>query len=246
MANAKLKLSPGKCALFQTRVKYLGHVVDAESISPDPEKVYAIKSWPRPATATEVKSSLGLCSYYCHFIPSFADIADPLHQCCSVVPFRWTSEADDSFQQLKVALTKVPILAYPVPDAVFLLDTDASGTGIGAVLSQVSSTDGHERVIAYFSRTLTERCYCVTQREVLAMVRSVKHFHAYLYGRRFLLCTDDHSALQWLLNFRYPEGQIARWIESLQQYDFTVEHRPGPKHGNTDALFQTTLFKRCV
>ena len=89
----------------------------------------------------------------------------------------------------------------------------------------------------YFSRALTtaEHRYCMTQKELLAMVKSIEHFHAYLYGRKFQLRTD-HAALQWLLHFHCPEGQVARWIQSLQQYNFTVQHRAGSKHGNADAL----------
>ena len=92
-------------------------------------------------------------------------------------------------------------------------------------------------MVAYYSCTLSrpERYYCVTHKELLAVVKAIKHFHVYLYGRKFLLRTD-HSALQWLLSFRHPEGQVARWLERLQQYDFTVEHRAGTKHGNADAL----------
>ena len=237
LRKAKLKLSPKKCVLFQRKVKYLGHVVSKEGISPDPVKVEAVKSWPSPTTATEVKSFLGLCSYYRRFTPSFADIAHPLHLCATTVPFVWTAEAEDAFQRLKVALTEAPILSYPSLDALFVLDTDASSTGIGAVLSQQFPGEEQEKVIAYFSCALSpaERHYCVTRRELLAMVKAIRHFRAYLYGRRFLLRTD-HSALRWPLNFRHPEGQFARWIECLQQYDFSVEHRPGSKHGNADAL----------
>ena len=237
LRKAKLKLSPKKCVLFQREVKYLGHVVSGEGISPDPGKIDAVKSWPRPTSVTEVKSFLGLCSYYQRFVPSFADIAHPLHQCTTTSPFSWKPEADVAFNKLKQALTEAPVLAYPDPAFSFTLDTDASGTGIGGVLSQQSPGDEQERVIAYFSRALSsqERHYCVTRRELLAVVKAIKHFHAYLYGRKFLVRTD-HSALRWLLDFRHPEGQVARWIESLQQYDFTIEHRPGCRHGNADAL----------
>ena len=235
LREAKLKLSPKKCTLFQKEVNYLGHVVNEKGISPDPCKVEAVKSWPKPTTATEVKSFLGLCSYYRRFISFFADIAHPLHQSATVSPFEWTQEADDAFSKLKQMLTESPILAYPQLDVEFVLDTDASSTGIGAVLSQ--QVNGQERVVAYFSRALKapERHYCVTRKELLAMVKAIRHFHAYLYGRKFRLRTD-HSALRWLLNFRHPEGQTARWIESLQQYDFSVEHRPGVQHTNADAL----------
>ena len=132
-----------------------------------------------------------------------------IYQFATITPFRWTHD-HEAFQKLKVVLTKPPIFTYLDPNVLFILDTNASG--IGAVLSQVHLVDKQERVIAYFSRALTfiERQYCVTRKEQLAMVKSIDHFHAYLYGR-FLLRTD-HAALQWLLNFRCPEGQIARWI----------------------------------
>lgn len=244
LRKAKLKLSPKKCALFRKEVKYLGHVVSKEGISPDPGKTEAVKSWPKPTSVTETKSFLGLCSYYRRFVPSFADIAHPLQQCTTTVPFSWTTEADDAFEKLKLALTEAPVLAYPDCSALFILDTDASGTGIGAVLSQRFPPEDQEKVIAYFSRTLScqERHYCVTRRELLAMVKAVKHFHVYLYGRKFQLRTD-HSALRWLLNFRHPEGQVARWIESLQQYDFSIEHRSGSRHGNADALSRRPCLK---
>ena len=237
MRKAKLKLSPKKCTLFKREVKYLGHTVSGKGIAPDPGKIEAVAQWPRPTTASEIKSFLGLCSYYRRFVPLFAEIAHPLHQLATVVPFKWTEEAEEAFQKLKLALTNPPVLAYPDPSSSFILDTDASAAGIGAVLSQEHPTDKQERVVAYFSRALTtaERHYCVTRKELLAMVKSIEHFHTYLYGRNFRLRTD-HAALQWLLHFRHPEGQVARWIQSLQQYDFTVQHRPGSKHGNADAL----------
>ena len=117
----------------------------------------------------------------------------------------------------------------------FCLDTDASGYGIGAVLSQ--EQDGRESVIAYASKTLknTERNYCVTRRELLAVVTFVKHFRPYLYGRKFIVRTD-HGSLRWLLNFQNPEGQVARWIQVLGEYDYQVVHRPGKGRGNADGL----------
>ena len=128
-----------------------------------------------------------------------------------------------------------PILAFPDCSKPFLLDTDASDVGIGAVLSQVQ--DGTERVIAYASRVLSkpERQYCVTRRELLAVVVFIQHFRPYLLGNTFTLRTD-HGSLKWLQNFKNPEGQLARWLERLQEYNFTIEHRSGKRHGNADAL----------
>ena len=245
LQRAKLKLSPKKCLLFQREVNYLGHVVSGKGISTDPRKVQAVLSWPTPADASEVKSFVGLCSYYRRYIPSFSDISQPLSQCSQEKPFNWTPAAEAAFLQLKHALTSAPVLGYPNPTGEFILDTDASNYGIGAVLSQLQ--DGQERVIAYFSRSLNraERQYCVTRKELLAMVKAIRHFHCYLYGQRFILRTD-HAALRWLLNFKSPEGQLARWLEQLQQYDFEVQHRPGAGHNNADALSRRPcLYQPC-
>ncbi len=235
LRGAKLKLSPKKCSLFQREVRYLGHIINKEGVSPDPEKVKAVTTWPTPDSGTEVKRFLGLCSYYRRFIPTFADAAQPLYQAAGTHPFQWTPEAEEAFKQLQLALTGAPVLAYPDPDGEFTVDTDASNLGLGAVLSQ--NQGGEERVIAYFSRTLSrpEQNYCVTRKELLAAVKAVRHFYPYLCGRKFRLRTD-HSSLRWLLNFRHPEGQLARWVETLQQFDFSVEYRPGSKHTNADAL----------
>ena len=141
-----------------------------------------------------------------------------------------------SFEKLRQKLVSPPILAFPDYQKPFILDTDASNLGIGAVLSQVQD-DGHERVIAYGSRVLSkpERQYCVTRLELLAVVNFLQHFRPYLLGRHFTL-RSDHGSLTWLHNFKEPEGQLARWLEKLQEYDFTIVHRPGQRHSNADAL----------
>lgn len=129
-----------------------------------------------------------------------------------------------------------PILGYPdVNGGMFVLDTDASNDSIGTVLSQIQ--DGKETVIAYASRTFSsaEKNYCVTRKEMLALVYFVKHFKQYLLGREFLPRTD-HGSLVWLHKFKEPDGQIARWIQQLGPYNFQIEHRPGKRHGNADAL----------
>lgn len=149
--------------------------------------------------------------------------------------FLWTEECEKAFNELKHVLTSAPILAFPTPTDKYILDTDASSDSLGAVLSQVQG--GEEKVIAYFSKSFSkpERRYCVTRKELYAIVASVKHFHHYLYGANFLVRTD-HSALRWLLTFKHPEGQVARWLEVLGTYHYEVEYRPGTKHGNADAL----------
>ncbi|GFQ69816.1 retrovirus-related Pol polyprotein from transposon 17.6, partial [Trichonephila clavata] len=215
LKKANLKLSPSKCHLFQREVTYLGHIVSVEGVRTDPDKISAVKNWKSPTDVHQLRSFLGLCTYYRKFVKDFSTIARPLHKLTEAKQkFIWTNECNNAFNKLKDALTSALILAYPETGKQFILDTDTSCESIGAVLSQ--EIDGQERVIAYFSKCLSrpERNYCVTRKELLAIVKAVGHFHPYLYGRRFLLRTD-HASLTWLLNFKNPEGQIARWIQRL-------------------------------
>ena len=184
---------------------------------------------------TEIKRFLGLCSYYRRFVKDFATVAKPLTRLTEKnVPFTWSEAEQNSFDTLK-DLTSTPVMAYPDSSATFILDTDASNVGIGAVLSQI--IEGEERVIAYGSRILTkaERQYCITRRELLAVVHFSRYFRHYLTGRKFILRTD-HASLRWLKSFKEPEGQLARWLEVLDTFDFDLQHRPGIKHANADAL----------
>ncbi|GFV40128.1 retrovirus-related Pol polyprotein from transposon 412 [Trichonephila clavipes] len=216
--------------------KDYGSSKSCQGVRTDPEKVSAVKNWKRPENLRELRSFLGLCTYYRKFVKGFSNIARPLHKLTeSKQKFQWTKECEDSFLQLKEALTSLPILIYPQSDKPFILDTDASNESVGAVLSQ--EINGQERVVAYWSKCLSkpERNYCVTRKELLAIVKAIEHFHHYLYGQKFLLRTD-HASLTWLINFRNTEGQVARWIQRLNEYYFDIRHRKGSSHGNADAL----------
>ena len=146
--------------------------------------------------------------------------------------------------KIKAALTNAPILSFPTETDQFIIDTDASLVGQGAVLSQ--KIDGKEKVIGYFSKcfTRTERKYCVTRRELLAIVSALKHFHHYVYGRHVII-RSDHSSLKWLLNFKNVEGQLARWLTALSVYDFTIEYRAGKLHSNADVLSRRPCVDGC-
>ncbi|CAH8628181.1 unnamed protein product [Schistosoma guineensis] len=235
-----LKVKPSKCRLLQKEVLFLGHRITEDGVATDKEKTRVIVNWPQPKSPEDVRSFLGLASYYRRFVRDFASLAAPLHRLTHKGrKFLWTSECQQAFDALKARLTSPPILAFPDTSAdggEFILDTDASSSAIGAVLSQVAR-DGHERVIAYASRRLdkTEARYSTTRREMLALVKFLQHFRHYLLGKPFRVRTD-HRALQWLRSFREPEGQVARWQERLQEFDFTCEYRPGNRHANADAL----------
>ena len=249
LSEAGLKLKPKKCSLFQKEVAYLGHVVSDQGIATDPEKTRKVSEWPTLCNIKEVRSFIGLCSYYRRFIMDFATIAAPLHKLTHKnVGFEWTEECENSFQILKKKLTTSPILTFPDFSLPFILDTGASGVGIGAVLSQKQNRC--EKVIAYASRKLskTEQNYSVTKRELLAVVHAIKHFKHYLYGKRFTLRTD-HGSLRWLYNFKYVQGQLARWLEILGSFNFDIVHRPGSQHRNADAMSRNPIDcteKPCV
>ena len=155
------------------------------------------------------------------------------------VPFEWTIKQQKAFDYLKECLMKAPILQYPDFDKPFILYTDASGTGLGAVLSQ-KDEDNRERVIAYASRSLNkaERNYGITDKECLAVIWAIKHFEQYLGLLPFQVVTD-HSALKYLQTAKIPSGRRARWIMYLQQFDFEITHRPGKENKNADALSRT-------
>ena len=242
LQQANLKVKPSKCNLFATQVNYLGHVISAKGVRPDPAKVEAVREWPVPTNQTEVSSFVGLASYYRRFVKDFADIARPLHKLTEQGKrFQWSEACQCAFDQLKTRLITAPVLAYPDPCKPFILDTDASDVGIGAVISQEEG--GMERVIAYASRALTkaERKYATTKKELLAMVVYTKHFRHYLLGKEFVLRTD-HNSLWWLHNFQALEGQLARWIEQLANFQYTIIHRPGKLHSNADALSRLPGF----
>jgi predicted aspartyl protease len=244
LRDANLKLKPSKCELFRRQVEFLGHVVSGEGIATSPSKIQAVSEWPTPRSVKDVRAFIGLASYYRRFVQGFAEVAAPLHALTGKEQsFLWDDRCQVAFQQLKQALTVAPVLAMPLDGEPYILDTDDSNHGIGAVLSQVQN--GMERPIAYASRTYNrpEKNYCVTRKELLAVVYFLKRFQQYLLGRPFVVRTD-HAALQWLRRTPDVIGQQSRWLETMEEFQFVVEHRPGIRHRNADALSRRPCTKK--
>ncbi|XP_071144097.1 uncharacterized protein [Mytilus edulis] len=240
-----LKLKPEKCELLKSEVTFLGHVVSDEGIRPNPDNTAKILSWPVPKTVTEVRQLLGMGSYYRRFIKDLSAMVKPLTDLTKKSKsFEWTKECQIAFEKLKQAFTSTDIMAFPRDEGEYYLDTDACDTAIGAVLSQIQ--DGTLKVIAYGSRTLNkaERNYCITDKELLAVRYFIEYYRQYLLGRKFCVRTD-HQALIWLFSMKEPKGRIARWLEILSNFDFSIEYRPGSKHGNADALSRCYNPKDC-
>jgi hypothetical protein len=169
--------------------------VSSKTITTDPEKLKAMWEWPTPKNKHDIRSFLGLCTYYRQLISGFANIVKPPAKFTEEKQaFQWTPKVEGTLQTLKEALSTAPILAHLQPREMFVVDTGASNIGIRGVLSQVQG--GQEQVIACYSKMLNEakRNYCVTRRQLLAIVRILEHFHKYLYGQEFHLCTCGASS----------------------------------------------------
>jgi hypothetical protein len=236
LRRAGLKLKSSKCNLLCKSVKFLGHVLSAGKIAVDPEKVNQVLEWPIPINLKEVRGFVGLCSYYRRFIKDFARIAAPLNAMSEKNRnFEWNESCQQSMDTMKKLLTTAPLLVMPNSTDPFILDTDASQCTIGGVLSQIQ--DGGEHPVAYASKKLSkaEINYCVTRKELRAVVFFLKYYRHYLLGRKFTVRTD-HAALQWLRRIPEPIGQQARWIGYMDEFDFELVHRSGQKHINADAM----------
>lgn len=237
---AHLTINMGKCQFFRRQLKFLGHVVDEYGLRTDPDKVRAIVDFPTPTCRKDVKRFLGTASYYRRFIKNFSHRASSLNALTSTrkgaPPFIWTTEADQAFNDLKLALSTSPVLVCPDFSKDFAVHCDASDFGIGGALTQV--IDGEEHPVAYCSRSLTpaERNYSATEREALAVVHVVEHFRPYLEGSRPFRVITDHASLKWFLNLKNPTGRLARWGCRLSAYNFIIEHRSGSQNVVPDAL----------
>ena len=243
--SSHLKLSPDKCHLFQNEVTFLGHVISKDGVLPNPDNVAKLVNWPIPQNATDVRSYLGLASYYRRFIKGYSDIAYPMTQLTrKECQFKWTTDCQYAFEKLRGLLVSPNIMAYPSDKGNFILDTDASDFSIGAVLSQ--EQDGKERVIAYGSRTMlkAERNYCVTDKELLAVKHFIEYYKHYLLGRTFVV-RSDHQALKWLFSLKDPSNRVASWNEILSAYSFAIEYRLGRQHGNADGMSRCPNPRDC-
>ena len=238
LKHANLKLGAEKCAFAAKKVSYLVHQVTEEGLLPDSALLAAIRELPPPKTASKVCSFLGLAWYYRRYVKNFAAIAGPLHALTKKDEvFHWSADCQSVFDRLKMLLTTSPITAFPDFSQSFRLYTDASTTGLGAILAQVR--EGKERIICCASRSLNqaEKAYPATKLECLAIVWAVAKFRPYLMAMPFEVgLYMDHYALQWLKTMRTGSALLHRWSAALEEYDFTVKHRPGKAQTHVDGL----------
>lgn len=231
-----LKLNPTKCKFFRTEVLYLGHRITDKGILPDSNKFKAIKDFPVPSNADEVRRFVAFCNYYRKFVPNFAHIAKPLNDLLKKgVKFIWNHSHQNSFDKLKQILISPTILRYPDFQKEFIVTTDASDVACGAILSQKHGLD--DLPIAYASKSFTkgERNKPTIEKELTAIHWAVNHFKSYLYGKRFTVRTD-HKPLVYLFSMKNPTSKLTRMRLDLEEFDFDIEFVSGKCNVGADAL----------
>ena len=253
-----LKLSPQKCHFFQSSVRYLGHIVSSRGVETDPDKVSALRTWPRPQTLGELKSFLGFAGYYRRFVCDYSKIVRPLNDLTGGYPpyrkgpktpspggyfnpkepfnERWTPDCQKAFDAIIEKLTSAPVLGFADPKLAYVLHTDASTYGLGAALYQ--EQEGEMRVIAYASRGLSssEKRYPAHKLEFLALKWSiVEKFHDYLYGNAFTVITDNNP-LTYVLKSAKLDAASYRWLAALSTFDFNIKYRAGKSNQDADGL----------
>ena len=239
LREAGLTAKPAKCRFGMKESVYLGHVVGKGTVKPEASKLQAVEDYPIPETKQQLRRFLGLAGYYRRFIRNFATVASPLTDLTRKSEpnhIQWSPTCNKAFNELKARLCQPPVLSSPDFGKPFILQTDASNKGIGAVLSQKDEA-GEEHPVAFYSRKLLprEERYSTVEQECLAIKLAVQAFRYYLLGRPFMIQTD-HRSLEWLDRLKENNSRLSRWSLSLQPFDFTVQHRPGPKNTNADSL----------
>ena len=236
LRRANLKLGARKCTLAAREVSFLGYKVTPEGLEPEPRLMEAISKLLPPMNVAEVRSFLGLVGYYRRLVKMFSDKAAPLNALLrKEQAWKWTEDCQNAFETLKGEIAARPVSAYLDFSKPFRLHTDASNIGLGAILAQKQQSK--EKIICCASRTLNtaESNYSTTKKECLAVVWGVQVFRPFLVATHFEILTD-HYALQWLRSMKSTSAILHRRAAALEDYRFTILHRPGKLQGHVDAL----------
>lgn len=249
LKSAGVKLNLDKCVFYKKEINVLGHIISNGYCRPDPERIKCIKDFIAPTTYKQLQSFLGLVSYCRKFIHQLAEKAKPLYkQLTEKEPGRkliLSSASLQAFNLIKCSISIDSLLQIPNLDKQLILTTDASNNAIGATLSQLD-THGIERTVSYFSRLLSQaqKNYSTTDRELLAVIESIKHFRHYLAMNTFKIRTD-HKPITYLLTAKNLTTRLARWSLALQEYKFELEYLKG-SYNHTDYLSRIAPQRSCI
>jgi hypothetical protein len=230
-----IKLNMKKCVFIATQVKLLGHLITENTVSIDPLKQRTLATWPLPQTGSQIQSFLGFTNYFRKFVPLYSTLSSPLESLRNSKNFTLTDSQIKAFESLKSAIINAPILKLPDFSSPFTIATDASSTGIAAVLFQ--ETKAGRNFISFEARSLSpsEKNYSATKRELLAIVFALKKYHCYIYQNHFKLLTD-HQALIYLFTQKHTNSMILTWFDTLLLYNFDIIHVAGKDNLVPDSL----------
>jgi transposase InsO family protein len=231
LKEQQLYAKPSKCFFGVKEVDYLGHIVSHEGVKVDPNKIKAMMDWPIPKTLKNLRGFLGLTGYYRKFVRNYGRIAAPLTPLTKKDAFSWTPKATKSFEQLKEVMCKAPVLTTLDFTKTFIVECDASGNGIGAVLMQEG------RPLAFESRPLKGRDLHkpIYEKEMMAILHALKKWRPYLIGRHFKVKTD-HDSLKYFLEQRLSSEEQQKWVTKILGYDFEIVYKKGKQNVVADAL----------
>lgn len=231
LANHRYYLKASKCVFAQESVAYLGHIVSKGGIEADPSKIEAMENWPMPQNIKQLHGFLRLTRYYRRFVQHYAAIATPLTDLLGTNAFNWSPQADVAFQNLKRAMASTPVLYLPDFSLEFVVETDASNIGVGAVLMQ------QERPIAFYSRKFSPRMQSASTytKELHAITEAVHKWRQYLLGR-FFIARTDHKSIRELLQQTIQTPEQQRYVQKLLGFHFRIDYRMGKSNLAADPL----------
>ena len=244
LASIGVTLNLKKCTFAQSTIKFLGFIIGEGKVFPDPEKVDAIRNFPKPINKKQLRSFLGLLNFYKRFVPHLsnhvAKLTDLLLK-TSPDKISWTDNLNYTYKEAVELVSADAALYISNPMHQFVVQTDASQVAIGAVLGQM--VDGEMRPISFISRKLTkaERNYAVVEKECLAIKWAIEYFSQYLYAKKFLVKTD-HAPLTWLRQCKDKNSRLMRWALALQAYDFVIMYIKGTDNFLADMLSRSPNY----
>lgn len=230
LRELKLFIKLSKCAFGHQEIKYLGYILTNEGVKVDQKKIRAMTEWHIPAIS-DLRDFLGLAGYYRNFVRNYGMIAHPITNLLRKGQFSWTGKAKEAFQVLKKAMTCTPTLAMPNFNESLVIELDALGNGIGAVLSQQG------KPIAYMSRAfgVSKKSGLTYTKEMLAIVQAIQTWRPYLPGRKFYI-QNDHRSLKYLMEQRIVTHEQQKRVSKLLGYNYEISYKPGRENLADDAL----------
>ncbi|KAJ7980561.1 Ty3/gypsy retrotransposon protein [Quillaja saponaria] len=237
----RLFVKKPKCSFGENEVEYLGHIISGNGVAADPKKIECMLEWPTPRTVKALRGFLGLTGYYRKFVKGYGNISRPLTELLKKEAFKWSLEAEKAFRRLKTAMTEAPVLAMSDFTTMFIIETDACATGIGAMLMQTRNP------IAFISKALAPKHQALStyEKEMLAIIFVVWKWSCYLVGRHFLIKTD-HQSLRYLSDQRLITSTQQEFLAKMMGFDYEICYKRGCTNIVADALSRRDEPQLCM